>query len=110
MSDLGKLYTTVKVDLLAADTTRTLVAAPDTGTSIRVFRILYISKTSAAQPLNVATGATNFMNLAAEITAHIILDTGWLDGGLAGVAATALIATPDAAGPAGTFYVTYAID
>jgi hypothetical protein len=107
MSDLGKLFTTVKVDLLAADTTRTLVAAPGDGVVIRVFRILYISKTSASQALNVATGATNFLNLAIDISAHVIIDTGWLDGGIAGVDNTALIATPAAAGPAGSFYVTY---
>ena len=107
MSDLGKLFTTVKVDLAIGDSTKTIVAAPSAGVAIRIFRILYISKTSASQALNVATGATNFLNLAIDITAHVIIDTGWLDGGILGVAATALIATPDAAGPAGSFYVTY---
>ena len=102
-----KLYTTVKVDLLAGDSTRTLIAAPGTGVSLVIFRINYISKTSAAQALNVATGATNFLNFAASIAAHTVIDTGWLDGGIIGVSATALIATPASAGPAGTFFVTY---
>ena len=103
-------FETVKVDLLAADTTRTLVPAPRAGVGIKLQRIVYISKTSAAQALNVAAGATNAMNLAASITAHLVLDTGELKGGMKMPAATALVATPAAAGPAGSFYVTYSLE
>lgn len=110
MSDLGKLFTTVKVDLLAADATRELVADPGDGSAIRVFRILYISKTSASQLLNVAVGTVNYLNLAIDISAHVIIDTGWLDGGIIGQASEAMVATPAAAGPAGSFYVTYVIE
>ncbi len=116
MSDLGKLYKTVKVDLLAADTTRTLIAAPSGGadlrdqSSITVYRIVYISKTSGAQAITVDIGTVNILDLADSITAHVIIDTGWLDGGLKGDVETALIAVPAAAAPAGSFFVTYSID
>lgn len=110
MSDLGKLFTTVKVDLLAADVTRELVADPGDGSYIRVFRILYISNTSASETLSVDAGTVNYLNLAIDISAHVIIDTGWLDGGILGQASEALDATPGAAGPAGSFYVTYVIE
>jgi len=109
VQDVEIPITTVKVDLAASDSTKTLVAAPPADVKLKIYRISYISKTSAAQALAVATGATNFLDLAASITAHAIIDTGWLEGGITGVAATALIATPSAAGPAGSFYVTYTL-
>jgi hypothetical protein len=113
---MAKLFTTVKVDLAAADASKTLIAAPSGGVTdpekagIRIHRIVYISKTSAAQALSVDIGTVNILDLAASVTAHTVIDTGFMDGGIRGQVETALVATPAAAGPAGSFYVTYSID
>lgn len=96
--------------LLAADTSRTIITAPPAGNRIRVYRICYVSETSSANVVTVAAGATTLLTLAASVTAHVVIDTGWLDGGLVMPAATALIATPAAAGPAGEFFVTYSLE
>lgn len=107
VNELQTSYISVRVALLAADTTRTLIAAPPAGVRIRIFKITYVSVTSAAQAVVVAAGATTVLNLGASIAAGRVPDTGWLEGGMLMPAATALIATPAAAGPAGDFFVTY---
>lgn len=101
---------TIEVALAAGNSTKTLIGAPPAGIRIRIFKILYISKTSAAQTLAVAAGATNVLDLAENVIAHSVVDTGWLEGGLLMPAATALVATPGAAGPAGSFFVTYRVE
>jgi hypothetical protein len=107
---MAKGYNTVRVALAAADATKTLIAAPGTGMAIKVWRIRYNPTTQAAQAITVATGATTFMLIASNIGIGIPFDSTWLNGGILGVAATALIATPAAAGPAGDFFVTYTIE
>lgn len=113
MATYSQEYTekfTAKADLGAADSTKTVIVAPREGVHIRVFRAVYISKTSAAQALSLDAGTSNVLDLAASVTAHAVIDTGEMAGGLLMPAATALIATPAAAGPAGSFYVTYRLE
>jgi len=110
VNELKTPYTVARAALLAADTTRTLVAAPQAGVRIRVFRVRYSSVTSAAQAVAVAAGSTTVLNLGASVLAGLTPGTGWLEGGLLMPAATALIATPAAAGPAGDFYITYMLE
>lgn len=107
VNELKTLYQTANVNLAAGDSTKTIIVAPDAGVQIRIHRAVYMSKTSAAQALALAVGATNILDLAASVTAHTVIDTGWLEAGILCPAATALIATPAAAGPAGKFLVTY---
>lgn len=103
-------FRTANVDLAASDSTKTIIAAPGAGTRIFVYRAVYISKTSHTATLSLAvSGSTSILDLAASIAAHTVIDTGWLDGGLEQAAATALVATPSGAGPAGKFLVTYEI-
>ncbi len=92
--------------LAAGASTLTLISAPPVGQS-KLYRLWYYSQTSAAQAITIAAGSQTVLTLAASVTAHAIIDTGWLDNGIELTEATALIATPAAAGPAGTFFVTY---
>jgi hypothetical protein len=62
---------TVEVALAATDDAKTLIAAPATGIRIRIYKILYISKTSAAQTLAVAAGSTNVLDLAENIITRV---------------------------------------
>lgn len=110
MGYTGSPLRTALVAIAAADSTKAIIAAPATGSRIRVFRARYISKTSAAQAMTLADGATNILDLAASVTAHAVIDTGFLPSGIPLAAATALTATPAAAGPAGTFYVQYTVE
>ncbi len=90
----------------AGASTLTLIGAVPGG-GIKLYRLWYYSQTSAAQVITIAAGSQTILTLAASVTAHAVIDTGWLDNGVLLTAATALIATPAAAGPAGTFFVTY---
>jgi hypothetical protein len=110
MAELGKLYTSVRLGLDTGDSSKTLIAAPGTGMKIRIYRILYIPVIQANQLITIATGATTFLRVPANINIGYPIDTGWLNGGILGVAATALIATPASAGPAGDIFVVYTID
>jgi hypothetical protein len=107
---MAKGYNTVRVALAAGDASKTLVAAPGTGMAIKIWRLRYNPTTQSNNAITVATGATTFMVIAANIGIGIPFDTDWLNGGILGVAATALVATPGAAGPAGDFYITYTIE
>jgi len=106
----SRQFLVANVDLAAGDSTKTVIAAPAAGVRIRIFHTVYISKTSAAQALALACGTLSVLDLAASVTAHTVIDTGWTDGGQVGPAATALIATPAAAGPAGKFIVTFTLE
>lgn len=111
----GRTYLATLVQLLAADTTRTLIAAPGTGgteaylPAIRVHRIIYLSETANASAVTVACGATELC-LITNLAANSIFDTGLIEPGIICPSETALIATPAAAGPAGKFFVIYSID
>jgi hypothetical protein len=107
---MAKGYNTVRVALGASDSTKTLVAAPESGMAIKVWRIRYNPTTQAAQAITVATGSTTFMIIASNIAIGVAYDTGWLNGGILGAAETALIATPASAGPAGDFFVSYTVE
>ena len=110
VNELKTPYRVARSALLAADTTRTMVAAPSAGVQIRVFKIWYSSVTSAAQAVTVAAGATTLLRLGASVASGQTPSTGWLENGVLMPAATALIATPAAAGPAGDFFVTYTLE
>lgn len=110
MGYTGLPLRTALVAIAAADSTKVVIAAPATGLRIRVFRARYVSKTSAAQAMTLGDGTTNVLDLGASITAGVDPDSGFLPGGVALAAATALTATPAAAGPAGVFYVQYLIE
>lgn len=105
----GAGFNTALVPLAAGDASKTLVAAV-TGMRIKVFRLAYLPNVSAAQLISVATGATVFHIIASGTAVNAFIDTGWMNGGVVGVVSTALIATPAAAGPAGTFVVVYTIE
>lgn len=96
----------VTVAMVAADATKTLVAAPAAGLSLVITKWSYRSTTSAAQAITLAGGATTIDVFAASLVVGTLTEgPNCLEIGVQLPAATALIATPAAAGPAGRFIV-----
>lgn len=97
--------------LLAADVSRTLVAAPGAGQKLRIFSILATIVTAAAQQVNVGVSGGTTAQQIISIPASATVQTDyWSDEGFVLPANTALTAVPAAAGPAVQFLVEYTIE
>jgi len=114
MSSNEKLLTSVVKAYAASDTDVDLVDAPSGGVTpsdkaqLRIFRIVYISKTSSANGITVGDGTIEFM-VPTSLAANGIMDTGFIEGGILLAEETALNASSTAGG-AGAFIVTYGVD
>lgn len=95
----------VKVLLAAGDATKTLKASPGTGKALVITKWSYRSTTLAAQAITLADGTTNLDVFEASIAVGTIKEGPRLEVGVKLAAASALVATPAAAGPAGIFIV-----
>jgi hypothetical protein len=89
-----------EVTLLAADTTKTLLATP-TGTrkTIVVTHVVAHCLVSAAQAVDIKIGSVNVRRLAASEAVGSESFLGPMDYGLIGQAASAMTIVPAAAGP-----------
>jgi hypothetical protein len=114
MSSRNRVLETALVQYAAADTSKTLVAAPSGGVNLldtaklRIHRITYLSETASANEVTVACGATEFC-IIDNLAANGVFDTGHQEGGVLCPDETALIAS-STAGAKGKFIVTYSID
>jgi hypothetical protein len=104
-SQLGRPIDPQTVELLAADTTRTIVTVRNTSHTIYVQRLTYVPHTVAAQAISIqdaSTGKKLGLIPASQATPYTI-DLGEL--GYPNTAGENLRAVPAAAGPAGQFNV-----
>lgn len=99
--------TFANVALGTGDTSKALIAAPSTGYCISVLVIHWDITTAAAQAVSVGDGTSNPLKFAASASGNGTRRFG--SNGMKLAAATALTATPAAAGPAINFVIEYTI-
>jgi len=107
----GRAFLTAAQRLLAADTTRDIIATPGATFRLRIFRIVASVVTSAAQQIDVGVsggGVTQqIISIPASSAGVISFES---DEGFLMPANKALVAKPAAAGPAIQFFVEYTIE
>jgi len=97
--------------LLAADTTRALIAAPGVGFRLRIFRVFASVATVAAQAIDVGVDGGGVGQQVLSIAASATIPHHfWCEEGFPLPENTAFSAKPAAAGPAVQFFVEYIIE
>lgn len=97
--------------LLAADTTRALVAAPGVGSRIRVYSVAWTPRVAAAQIVDVGVDGGTVAQQVASIPASAATPGGIVsEAGFPLPENTALSAKPAAAGPEISFLVEYVVE